>query len=166
MPEDFSVVPCSNWTTCEWDEALYQEHIQRHVGFQPGQTVNSVGDLPLGFTAITNRHYILRAEAIESLFILYRITGDKSLQDLAWNMFENIQNATETELANAALSDLTDTTAPKMDEMESFWLAETLKYFHLIFSESDLISLDEYVLNTEAHPFRRAKGSFLHWGLR
>ncbi|KAI7549916.1 seven-hairpin glycosidase [Hortaea werneckii] len=166
MPEDFSVVPCSNWTTCEWDEALYQEHIQRHVGFQPGQTVNSVDDLPVGFTAITNRHYILRPEAIESLFILYRITGDKSSRDLAWNMFESVQNATQTELANAALSDVTDTTAPKMDEMESFWLAETLKYFYLIFSESDLISLDEFVLNTEAHPLRRAKGSLLHWGLR
>ncbi|RMY37474.1 hypothetical protein D0866_03250 [Hortaea werneckii] len=166
MPEDFSVVPCSNWTICEWDEALYQEHIQRLAGFQPGQTVNSVEDLPVGFTAITNRHYILRPEAIESLFILYRITGDESLRGLAWNMFESIQDATQTELANAALSDVTDTTAPKMDEMESFWLAETLKYFYLIFSESCLIDLDEYVLNTEAHPLRRAKGSFLHWGLR
>lgn len=33
-----------------------------------------------------------------------------------------------------------------MDSMESFWLGETLKYFYLIFSEPDLISLDEYVL--------------------
>ena len=41
--------------------------------------------------------------------------------------------------------------------MQSFFLAETLKYFYLIFSPPDLISLDEFVLNTEAHPFRRAK---------
>ena len=39
--------------------------------------------------------------------------------------------------------------------MESFWLAETLKYFYLLYSDPDLISLDEWVLNTEAHPFRR-----------
>ncbi|KAI7474355.1 seven-hairpin glycosidase [Hortaea werneckii] len=167
MPEDFSVVPCFNWTTCEWDEALYQEHISQHMGFKPGQVVSSAADdLPAGFTAITNKRYILRPEAIESLFILSRITEDESLRHLAWNMFESIQNATQTELANAALSDVTDPTAPKMDEMESFWLAETLKYFYLIFRESSLISLDEYVLNTEAHPFRRAKGSFLHWALR
>jgi mannosyl-oligosaccharide alpha-1,2-mannosidase len=38
--------------------------------------------------------------------------------------------------------------------MESFWMAETLKYFYLIFSEPSLLSLDEWVLNTEAHPFR------------
>lgn len=39
--------------------------------------------------------------------------------------------------------------------MESFWLAETLKYFYLLYSEPSLISLEEWVLNTEAHPFRR-----------
>lgn len=39
------------------------------------------------------------------------------------------------------------------DKMESFFLGETLKYFYLLFSEDpDLISLDKYVFNTEAHP--------------
>ncbi len=38
---------------------------------------------------------------------------------------------------------------------KSFWLSETLKYFYLIFSPPDLISLDEYVFNTEAHPLKR-----------
>lgn len=36
-----------------------------------------------------------------------------------------------------------------------FRMAETLKYFYLIFSEPSLIDLDEWVFNTEAHPFRR-----------
>lgn len=35
-------------------------------------------------------------------------------------------------------------------------MAETLKYFYLIFSSPDVISLDEYVFNTEAHPFKRS----------
>lgn len=38
---------------------------------------------------------------------------------------------------------------------QSFWIAETLKYFYLIFSEPELISLDDYVFNTEAHPLKR-----------
>lgn len=42
-----------------------------------------------------------------------------------------------------------------LTSQKSFWLSETLKYFYLIFSPPDLISLDEFVLNTEAHPFRR-----------
>jgi len=43
--------------------------------------------------------------------------------------------------------------------LQSFWIAETLKYFYLIFSEPELISLDDYVFNTEAHPFRLPKPS-------
>jgi mannosyl-oligosaccharide alpha-1,2-mannosidase len=36
-------------------------------------------------------------------------------------------------------------------------MAETLKYFYLIFSTPDTISLDDYVFNTEAHPFKIMK---------
>ena len=31
--------------------------------------------------------------------------------------------------------------------------AETLKYLYLLFSNSDILPLDEIVFNTEAHPF-------------
>lgn len=41
--------------------------------------------------------------------------------------------------------------------IQSFWLAETLKYFYLLFSPPDIISLDDYAFNTEAHPFLRPK---------
>ena len=44
--------------------------------------------------------------------------------------------------------------ASQGNEMENSWLAETLKYFYLVFSETDLINLDEWVLNTEAYPLR------------
>ena len=30
-----------------------------------------------------------------------------------------------------------------------------MKYFYLAFCPPDIISLDDFVLNTEAHPFRR-----------
>jgi mannosyl-oligosaccharide alpha-1,2-mannosidase len=89
---------------------------------------------------------VIRPEAIESVFILYRITGDKAYQDIAWEMFEGIENATKTDIANSAIDDVTQVTPAKADRMESFWLAETLKYFYLVFSEPDLISLDDYVL--------------------
>jgi len=167
MPEDFSIVACASRTSCPWDEILWQQGVkERSVNFpylaEKGGVTPDIQRLPKGFTSITNRNYILRPEAIESIFILYRITGDATLQDIAWKMFQSIQNATKTDLANSAISDVTDPMAPKRDEMESFWLAETLKYFYLIFSEPSLISLDEYVFNTEAHPLRRPKRGF--WG--
>ena len=45
-------------------------------------------------------------------------------------------------------------TGAKDNMMQSFFLAETLKYLYLLFSPSSLISLDEWVFNTEAHPLR------------
>lgn len=41
----------------------------------------------------------------------------------------------------------------KSDMMESFVLAETLKYYYLLFSPHSLLDLDSWVFNTEAHPF-------------
>lgn len=34
-------------------------------------------------------------------------------------------------------------------------MGETLKYFYLIFEDASVLNLDEWVLNTEAHPLRR-----------
>ncbi|TEY43703.1 hypothetical protein BOTCAL_0362g00070 [Botryotinia calthae] len=111
--------------------------------------------LPPGFTSIHARKYILRPEAIESVWYMYRITGDKTWQDKGWKMFEAVIKATSTEFGHSAISDVTAEETYQLDEMESFWLAETLKYFYLLFSTPDVISLDEWVLNTEAHPFKR-----------
>lgn len=42
----------------------------------------------------------------------------------------------------------------KDNMMQSFFLAETLKYLYLLFSPPSVISLDEWVFNTEAHPLK------------
>ncbi|KAJ9503884.1 hypothetical protein H2202_001023 [Exophiala xenobiotica] len=163
MPEIAHFAPCPAKDRCVWDTATYDAAVLERAG---SASVNSNIDeiilqrrLPPGFTDIDDRRYILRPEAIESVFIMYRVTGHETYPERAWRMFQSIQNITKTEFANAALSDITatgiDGLPPKDDRMESFWLAETLKYFYLIFSEPSLISLDEYVLNTEAHPLRR-----------
>ncbi|RCI16680.1 hypothetical protein L249_2961 [Ophiocordyceps polyrhachis-furcata BCC 54312] len=142
MPEIFKMVTCPSLDPCPWDEARWQK--------------NGDDKLPKGFAAASDRRYLLRPEAIESIFILYRITANPDLQDVAWDMFQSIMKATETSLANSAIADVTATAeTKKTDSMESFWMAETLKYFYLIFSPPDVISLDEWVLNTEAHPLRR-----------
>lgn len=99
-----------------------------------------------GFTGITSRKYILRPEAIESVFIMYRITGEEYWREKGWKMFTAIQSYTLTEIANSAISDVTSAVPVFADTMESFWLAETLKYFYLLYSDPSLISLDDYIL--------------------
>ena len=102
--------------------------------------------LPKGVKRITGSKYILRPEAIESVFIMYRVTGDDYWREKGWNMFTSIQNYTRAEFGAAAISDVMSENPYPVDEMESFWLAETLKYFYLLFSEPDFYSLDDYVL--------------------
>ena len=47
-------------------------------------------------------------------------------------------------------------TMEKRNYMPTFFFAETLKYFYLAFSEGDgQFNLDEYIFNTEAHPFKK-----------
>lgn len=184
MPEVFHMLPCPEKGSCEWNETLWQETLV--VDYpdhsapddlsleEKARTAMKDQRLPVGFTAISDRRYILRPEAIESVFIMYRLTGDKELQDSAWRMFNAIEKYTKTDIASAAIKDMTMEDPPKDNRMESFWLAETLKYFYAIFSEPDVLDLDEFVLsvfsfscphfvvlllnirrNTEAHTFKR-----------
>ncbi|BFZ59148.1 hypothetical protein YB2330_000152 [Saitoella coloradoensis] len=104
---------------------------------------------------IVDPKYILRPEAIESVFYMWRITGDKKWREKGWKMWKAIETATRSSTAHSAISNVDSKTPVLTNSMESFWFAETLKYFYLLYSEPSLISLDEYVLNTEAHPFRR-----------
>ncbi|KAI0549263.1 glycoside hydrolase, partial [Xylaria curta] len=162
MPETFTMTPCATKDSCTWDDASWRQDVKTRAGGNNKDPkideIISRERLPRGFTSIPDRRYILRPEAIESLFVLYRTTGRQDLVELAWGMFQAINRSTSTQLANSAVWDVTlplDQAPQFSDSMESFWMGETLKYFYLIFSEPSLISLDEFVFNTEAHPFRR-----------
>jgi mannosyl-oligosaccharide alpha-1,2-mannosidase len=163
-PEIYSLVACTaanddcKWEELRWHNALVFNDPSAADAVTYEEKVKNVienGRLKPGFTAINDRRYILRPEAIESVFIMYRVTGDVAWQDKAWRMFQKIEAATRTGIASSAIDDVTKNKPSKLDSMESFWLAETLKYFYLIFSDTELVSLDKYVLNTEAHPLLR-----------
>ena len=162
MPETFHMLPCKSEESCEWDDGKWKEEVLKQSVDKNEEAVHvdtiiTEERLPKGFTAIPDKRYILRPEAIESVFVMYRVTAEQQFADHAWKMFTAIEEATKTELANTAVWDVTKAgTKPElMNSMESFWMGETLKYFFLIFSDPDFISLDEFVFNTEAHPFRR-----------
>ncbi|KAJ5679690.1 hypothetical protein N7462_007934 [Penicillium macrosclerotiorum] len=117
---------------------------------------NEINDrLPAGMTSISAPEYLLRPEAIESVFIMFRVTGDDAWRKKGWTMFQAIAKHTRTNLAHAAIKDVTSPKPSQKDSMESFWTAETLKYFYLLFSDPSVVDLDKYVLNTEAHPLQR-----------
>lgn len=164
MPElaHLQACPSPDGDPCPWSDARWHEGVIARSSRADVKKTVADERLPPGFTSIPDRRYILRPEAVESVFVMYRVTGDAYWQDRAWDMWLAIDRLTTCELANSAVADVCprDGEAPaKMDSMESFWMGETLKYFYLIFSEPELVSLDEWVFNTEAHPFRRWTGA-------
>jgi len=108
MPEISDLMACDTpdlgpceWNQTRWEAARWDQDIK----------------VP-GFRSYRDKRYILRPEAIESIFVLYRITGKKDLLDIAWTMFEAIRKATETEHAHSAIWDVTVLESGKVDAME------------------------------------------------
>ncbi|KAK2463622.1 hypothetical protein APHAL10511_004373 [Amanita phalloides] len=97
--------------------------------------------------------YLLRPETVESLYILWRVTGDSKWRARGWEIFKAIRKETITSSGFATLRTVEKSPAPREDSMPSYFLAETLKYLYLMFKEEDLVPFDKYVFNTEAHPF-------------
>lgn len=95
---------------------------------------------------------ILRPETVESLFYLWRLTGNKTYQEWGWNIFQAFEKNSRIESGYVGLKDVNSGVKDNM--MQSFFLAETLKYLYLLFSPPTVISLDEWVFNTEAHPLK------------
>jgi Glycosyl hydrolase family 47 len=98
---------------------------------------------------ISYPQYPLRPESIESAYYLYTLTGDEKWRDMGRDMFHRIVKATRVSNGFADLKDVR--TGEQDDAMESFFLAETLKYSYLLANPSAL-DFDHVVFNTEAHP--------------
>ncbi|KAJ9439778.1 alpha-1,2-Mannosidase [Diplonema papillatum] len=99
-----------------------------------------------------NEQYQLRPETLESLFVMYRSTHDPKYRDQAWAIYLAIQKHCKTPYGYSGISSVVFP-GRKDNVMPSFFLAETVKYLYLIFSDDSVLPLDRYVLSTEAHPF-------------
>lgn len=101
---------------------------------------------------VTAAAYPLRPEIVESAWYLYRATGDAAYRDMGRVMFDDFVRYTRTDAGFAALRSVV--TKEKADDMESFVLAETFKYFYLLYAAPATLDPQVVVLNTEAHPLR------------
>lgn len=100
-----------------------------------------------------DRHNLLRPETLESLFTLYRITEDPKYREWGWQIFEAFEKYTKVDSGGySSLDDVTMLPPRRRDKMETFFMGETLKYLYLLFGDSNVIPLNKYVFNSEAHP--------------
>ncbi|HVB03641.1 MAG TPA: glycoside hydrolase family 47 protein [Chitinophagaceae bacterium] len=100
--------------------------------------------------------YELRPENLESCYYLYHYTHAEKYLRMAKIMFESIQRYCRTDAGYAAVKDVRNMTPE--DIMDSFFLAETLKYAYLIFAGDKVLHFDQVIFNTEAHPMKRIPG--------
>ncbi|HZE79701.1 MAG TPA: glycoside hydrolase family 47 protein [Candidatus Polarisedimenticolia bacterium] len=97
--------------------------------------------------------YQLRPEIIESAYYLAFFTKDQRYQEMGSTFLLSLVRYSKTDAGFAALSDVE--TKSKKDSMESYFLAETLKYLYLLFAPRETLDLNKVVFNTEAHPLRK-----------
>ena len=73
-------------------------------------------------------HNLQRPETVESLFYMWRITGDMKYREWGWEMFESFINHTAVENKGGFTSLSNANTVPPVakDNMESFWLVSRL----------------------------------------
>lgn len=105
-----------------------------------------------------DKHNLQRPETVESLFYLYRLTGDEKWRQYGYEIFQSFVKHSKFvnnngDVSYTSLDDMTTIPPKRKDNVESFWWAETLKYLYLLFDDNNKIPLDKYVFNTEAHPF-------------
>src|SRR6478609_2222457 len=97
--------------------------------------------------------YQLRPEIIESAYYLAFYTKDPRYQEMGSTFILSLVRYCKADAGFAALSNVE--TKSKRDSMESYFLAETLKYLYLLFAPRETLDLNKVVFNTEAHPLRK-----------
>uniref|UniRef100_A0A914ICH1 alpha-1,2-Mannosidase n=1 Tax=Globodera rostochiensis TaxID=31243 RepID=A0A914ICH1_GLORO len=104
-------------------------------------------------TRISESYYILRPEAIEGWFYLWRVTGNEKYREWCWEAAQAIERHCRVEAGYSGIRNVNTERVEHDDVQQSFFLAETLKYLFLAFSDSTEMPLDQWVFNTEAHTF-------------
>ncbi|SCV01649.1 LAME_0G17590g1_1 [Lachancea meyersii CBS 8951] len=161
-----------DWTLAqELTYTCYQMYHQVPSGLSPEIVVFND---PLVRTAYTNSwwqsqegdfyvkpadaHNLQRPETVESLMFLYHLTKDSKYRDWGWEIFRAFEKHSGVKCRPAdekcpytCLKDVLADPPVRSDSLESFWLAETLKYLHLLFQDD--VDLKNLVFNTEGHPF-------------
>ena len=82
---------------------------------------------------ITTSDYILRPEVLESNFYAWRVTGDTKYLDHAVSAIESFQKYLPATVAYAGIDDVNNVNSTKVNDMESFWFSEVLKYLYVFF---------------------------------
>ncbi|KAK2586965.1 hypothetical protein KPH14_010940 [Odynerus spinipes] len=97
------------------------------------------------------KYYILRPETFESYFVMWRLTKDPKYREWGWEAVQALEKHCRVPGGFTGIHNVYLANSPKDDVQQSYFFAETLKYLYLLFSDDDLINLNDWVFNSEAH---------------
>ncbi|KAJ0406808.1 hypothetical protein ATCC90586_000861 [Pythium insidiosum] len=98
---------------------------------------------------------ILRPEVIESLFVLHRVTGNDIYRAYGREIMQAFERHSKVQDGGYQGTQhvFHGPAARHGAKMEGFVVGETFKYLYLLFSDAEMLPLDQVVFNTKAHPF-------------
>lgn len=83
---------------------------------------------------------------------MWRLTHHQKYRDWGWQVVQALELNCRTKYGYSGIKSVYENPVQHDNIQQSFFLAETLKYLYLLFSDDSLLSLDDWVFNTEAHP--------------
>jgi len=129
-------------TTC------WQMYEKQPTGIGPERVKAMMMDL----SRTNTKEYILRPEAAEGWWYMFEFTKEDKYREWGWKTFLAFEQWLWVPNGYASLKDVSRRSKTYIDRMESFFLAETMKYLLLLQDPDHAMKLDRYVFNTEAHP--------------
>ncbi|VDM84554.1 unnamed protein product [Strongylus vulgaris] len=150
----------------------HESYIRTAVGIGP-EAFRFTKDVEAKAVSMNEKYYILRPEVVETWFYLWRITKQDKYREWAWDVVLALEKYAKvrpyksldcvislrfiyTSFVEAGYSGIRDVYSVPVehdDVQQSFLFAELFKYLYLIFADDNVLPLDRWVFNTEAHPF-------------
>jgi len=134
----------------------YQMFAETATGLSPDTVMFNEKKEILKDMSLDKSNYHLRPEIVETFFILNQLTGDPVYREWGWEIFMSIEKFCKTKYGYGSYANVTDVNLEPKDQMESYFLAETLKYLYLLMDpDTEVDVLNKHVFNTEGHPLRK-----------
>jgi hypothetical protein len=95
----------------------------------------------------------LNPEIIESAYYLYHYTKNPRYLEMGRTFLSDLKKYCRMDEGYSGLKNVA--TKTRTDLMESYFLAESLKYLYLLFAPPETLNFEKIVFSTEAHPIRR-----------
>jgi mannosidase alpha-like ER degradation enhancer 2 len=139
-------------------QALYREFDRAERTMQPFfQTWTKYGVQPEEYNyatgAVEKPDYSLNPEIMESIYTLYRTTGNADYLQIGKVFLDSLVIYCKTDEGYAGLSSVI--TKKKVDRLDPWFFAGTMKYLYLLFTPPDVLDFGKIIMNSHGHPIRK-----------